>query len=180
VAPYEISLMAGTPDDGDPADNRARVDGEVLEREGDAAVYNGDMATAKSCFGQAIDAYLDDRDFDSAVKTCRKMIRVAPEVARARFTLTFLLIGMGELEEARRQLEQYADAVRAADAGGFAIPRLRLLAHATSDGDTRAVIQALIADFSGATDPPLEHTGEFDASTRWERVLDTVLRDAHH
>ena len=179
MSPYEIPLIDEEPDDDQPAANRARPDGEALEREGDAAVYDGEMATAKSCYGQAIDAYLDAGDFEAAVKTCRKVIRVSPEVARARFTLSFLLIGQGELEEARQQLLGYADAVRAADAGGFAIPRLRLLAHATSDGETRALIQSLIEDLSGTTAPVVEHTAEFDAATRWETVLDTVLRDTH-
>ena len=151
--------------------------GEEREREGDAAIYEGDIRGALANFGAAIDVYLDTRDFDAAIKTCRKLIRVAPEVARARFTLAFLLIGRGELEQARKELVWYADAVRGSEAADFAVPRLQLLAHATRDLPTRALIETLIADLGGTRVPAPEHTGSFDAMARWERVLDTVLRD---
>lgn len=152
-------------------------DGQQMEREGDAAVYDGDLHAAKARYGGAIDVFLEARDFEAAVKTCRKLIRVAPEVARARFTLSFLLIGQGRLEEARKELVHYADAVRATGAADFAVPRLQLLAHATRDVPTRVLIETLITDLGGARAPAQERSGTFDAMARWERVLDTVLRD---
>ena len=156
---------------------RTREEGERMEGEGDAAVYDGKLNAAKASYGGAIDVYLETRDFEAAVQTCRKLIRVAPDVARARFTLAFLLIGRGELEQARRELVWYADTVRRSDAADFAIPRLQLLAHATRDGDTRALIETLVADLGGTRSSTPEHAGGFDAMARWERVLDTVLRD---
>ena len=159
-------------------DRRTREDAEEMELEGDGAVYDGDLHGAKTGYGGAIDVYLETRDFDAALKTCRKLIRVAPDVARARFTLAFLLIGRGELEQARVELVGYADTVRGTDAADFAVPRLQLLAHATRDVTTRVLIETLIADLGGTLAAAPENAGSFDAMARWERVLDTVLRDA--
>lgn len=160
------------------SDLHTRSDAEQFDREADAAVYDGDLRGAKAKYGWAIDAYLDLEDFESAVKTCRKIIRLAPEVARARFTLAFLLIGQGQLDEARMELVRYADAVRATEVEDFAIPRLQLLAHATGEATTRSLIETLITDLGGTIVPRIELTGSFDAAARWARVLDTVLRDS--
>lgn len=158
-------------------DQRTRPDAEQLVREGDDAVYDGDLQDAKAKYGWAIDAYLELGDYEAAAQTCRKIIRVAPEVARARFTLAFLLIGQGQLFEARKHLVWYADAVRATEVADFALPRLQLLAHATSDAPTRDLILTLIADLGGTLAPSTERTSGFDGAARWERVLNTVLRD---
>ena len=48
-------------------------------------------------------------------------------MARARFTLAFLLIGRGELEQARKELVWYADTSGVGGAD-FAVPRMQLLA----------------------------------------------------
>jgi predicted Zn-dependent protease len=141
-------------------------------------VYDGDVGEAKARYGSAIEAYLEMRDYEAAVKTSRKLIRVAPDVARARFTLAFLLIGLGEVEEAKKQLLWYVDAVRAAGAADFAVPRLQLLAHATSDEGTRVLIETLILDLGGKLTRPVAPMRSFDGMARWERVLDTVLKDA--
>lgn len=159
---------------GDPP---LRVDGAQFEDEGDAAVYEGDMRSAKAKYGWAIDAYLDAGEFETAARTCRKLIRVAPDVARARFTLAFLLIGLAQPEEACRQLVSYAAVVRETDAAAFAIPRLQLLAHTTDDPPTRELIEALISELGGAVVPSAPRSSDFGAMARWERVLGTVLRD---
>lgn len=149
------------------------------EAEGDSLTYEGDLAGAKASFGVAIDRYVQARSFSDAVRTCRKVIRVAPDVARARFTLIFLLAGMGQPEQALAELPAYADAVRASDARGYAAAHLRLLEHATDDRSLTSAVSELAAELG--MDSPGVSAKAVDGSTakeRWEALLLGVLIDA--
>lgn len=150
------------------------------ERLGDTNAYEGDLSAAKAWFGEAIDSFLQARAFPDAVRTCRKVIRVAPDVVRARFTLVFLHMGDGKPDEARAELAGYAEAVRASGAGASAVPHLRLLGHAAGDPELRAAISSLVSEFDhadAARHQPSSALGEVDARARWERLLETVLQD---
>lgn len=144
--------------------------------EGDAYVYRGDITRAKESYGSAIDGYLQSRDFAAAIELCRKLIRLAPDVARARYTLAFLLIGRGELQEARSLVAEYGEVVQRADAANFAIPRLQLLSQTTEDELTRMLIDRVIVDLGGSTIPAVS-SRTLNTKKAWERLLNTVLRD---
>lgn len=158
-----------------------------FETAGDECVYRNSIEEAKVNYGGAIDALLEARAFHDAIRICLRLIRLSPEVVRTRYTLLFLLIGLGRYAEARAQLEAYVRVVIRSGTKSFAIPRLQLLAHVTEDAETTAFIEDILGDLGAerlgfgvhlasehlATDPP----GAADRVDRWERLLPIALRD---
>lgn len=163
----------------DPLD-RARA----FEAAADALVYRSEVEEAKINYGGAIDAFLEGRDFEEAIRICRKLIRLAPEVVRTRFTLLFLLVGRSRYEEARQALDEYVELVRRSGTRSYAVPRLQLLAHVTDDPDTSARIVASLERFGlGEAGEQVHATAadttasEEDRMHRWETLLPIALRD---
>lgn len=163
--------------------------GQQLEQRGDAEVYVGDLAYAKVRYGRAIDAYLEARYFEAAIRTCRKLIRLAPDVVRTHYTLAYLLIGDGDFAGAEEVLRDYHDAVAATSTHGYAVPRLRLLAHVTGEPALRARISRILRDLAQAPEPgqpapPPEPepdpqpVPDAELQARWERLLPVALRDS--
>lgn len=159
--------------------------GREMESRGDAEVYAGDLESAKRRYGLAIDHYVEQRDYNSAIRTCRKLIRLAPDVVRTLYTLAYLLVGEGRFEEAEEALNVYATAVEDSGAESYARSLLTLLAYVTDDLRVRhrvgeiltaigplgeavgwAADEAIASDSAPAT-PPHE---------RWEQLLPIALR----
>lgn len=151
----------------------------TLEQEGDASVYEGDLANAKSRYGVAIDEALRQRDYSAALRISEKLIRVAPDVVRARATRAFLVVG---LDPARAVLAvgQYAMVLERQSHRQYAVRTMLLLSRAT---DNRAVHEIIIASLrrmgahqearlvASTVVPP------FDAE-RWEMLLALALLDS--
>lgn len=158
-----------------------------FEEAGDESVYESAIEEAKVNYGWAIDTFLEARAFEEAIRICRKLIRLSPDVVRTRYTLLFLLVGLGRYEEARVALEDYVRIVQASGTRSFAIPRLQLLAHVTQDAETISRIEAILQDLGaeqlGYTPPPAreyltaEPTSEAERAERWETLLPIALRD---
>lgn len=166
---------------GEPPLPRARD----FEAAGDACVYESRMEEAKVSYGWAIDSFLEARSFDEAIRICRKLIRISPDVVRTRYTLLFLLIGQGRYGEAVPALEDYLRVVQETGTRSFAIPRLHLLAHVTDDPATSARIEEILSDLGaqqlGYTILHREEIpgagSEADRAERWETLLPIALRD---
>lgn len=154
--------------------------GRDFEKEADSLVYEGAWEEAKRPYGWAIDAYLDVGLYEEAIRTCRKLIRVAPDVVRTRYTLAFLLTGRGRHGEAHRALTDYASAITDHQLRSYAVPRLQLLAQATDDSETLALLGKMLQDL-GAEIVPQTPSGSdisgLDANTRWERLLYYAVRE---
>lgn len=157
----------------------------ALEAAADARVYESDVEAAKVNYGWAIDTYLEQRAFDEAIRICRKLIRLAPDVVRTRYTLLFLLVGLGRYDEARPALEEYVELVRRSGTRSYAVPRLQLLAHVTDDRETSDRIVATLHRFGvgeAGEHVPARATsdtspGEKERLQRWETLLPIALRD---
>lgn len=125
-----------------------------LEDSGDDDVYRGEIRDAKSEYGQAIDAYVELGDAEGGIRTCRKLIRLAPDVVRTRYTLLCLLSAQRRTEEAKTTLADYLRAVKETGTGTYAVPRLVLLGAVVEDASLResigAALQALGAEEDGA------------------------------
>lgn len=143
------------------------------EHGGEALVY----------FGRAIDGYLESGYFDAAAALCRRVIRLHPEVVRARCTLAFLSIGHRNLGDAIQEITEYTMAAKRSRTELYAIPRLRLMAQATRDANVLRCISLALGDLGdaegkeqvqgrmhGAPAESLEDAGE-----RWERLLAVAL-----
>lgn len=143
---------------------------------------------AAPLYGVAIDALLEAEAYEEATRVARKVLRVAPQTVRVRFTLAFLLVGTGDLTEAKEVVTDYATVVRATGTEGFAIPRLILLAHASDDSPFRELVVRVLS-FLGATDSQIRActttTSSSEASlspgveskARWHRLLQIAVRD---
>lgn len=168
--------------DLNPVD-RARA----CEAAGDACVYESAIEEAKVNYGWAIDAFLEGRAFEEAIRICRKLIRLSPDVVRTRYTLLFLLVGLGRHEEARAALGEYVKVVRASGTRTFAVPRLQLLAHVTEDPETTDMIESILTELGAeqlgytvhhARDyPASEPANDAERVERWETLLPIALRD---
>ena len=165
---------------GTPSERAGR-----FEAAGDASVYEDRIEEAKVHYGTAIDAYLDIEAFEEAIRICRKLIRLAPDVVRTRFTLLFLLVGVGCAEEARAALNEYVELVKKTNTQQFAIPRLQLLAHATRDAEIIDRIEEALATFEGSS-TALPTSGaslvrearrDWELSERWQTLLPIALKD---
>lgn len=161
------------------------VRGEQFEFTADQEVYNGNLASAKQCYGDAIDAYLSEQRYDAAIRTCRKLIRLAPDVVRTHFTLAYLLVGQRRYEGAAEAVSEYEAAVRSSGAESYARPLLTLLAYVTEDEGVRARIRRILSSIGplGAEVTPAtfeatlcEVSGTASAiQERWERLLPIAL-----
>lgn len=173
-------MLSDVADSGPPSE-RARH----FESAGDASVYDDRIEEAKVHYGTAIDAYLDAEAFEEAIRICRKLIRIAPDVVRTRFTLLFLLVGVGCAEEARAALEEYVAVVQSTRTEQFAIPRLQLLAHVTRDAGIIHRIEEILTTFEGtpsalpASGAALAHESrsDWELSERWQTLLPIALKD---
>ena len=159
----------------------------AFEEAGDESVYESAIEEAKVNYGWAIDAFLEARAFEEAIRICRKLIRLSPDVVRTRFTLLFLLVGLARYEEALVALDDYVRVVQASGTRSFAVPRLQLLAHVTQDATTSARIETILAGLGaeqlGYSAPTtrehlaIEPTSEAERAERWETLLPIALRD---
>lgn len=137
---------------------------------------------ALACFGRAIDAYLEAGYFDAAAAMCRRLIRLHPEVVRARCTLAFLSIGRRHLGDAVQEITEYTMASKRTGTEELAVSRLRLMAQATSDASVRRRIASALAEMGDeeGRDAVLETPPAAEAQDdgkRWERLLAVALLD---
>ena len=123
-----------------------------LEDSGDDDVYRGEVHGAKEEYGRAIDAYLEMGDAEGGIRTCRKLIRLAPDVVRTRYTLLCLLSAQRRAAEAERTLHEYLDAVRQTGTSSYAVPRLVLLGAVVDDPQLRESIGAALLQLGAETD----------------------------
>jgi hypothetical protein len=150
----------------------------------------GDLGGAKVYSGRAIDAYLEAGLFGAAAAMCRKLIRLAPDVIRARATLAVLYLGKKLVEDSAFEVDLVEDYIRAARQEGdekLLIHRLRVMAHATAnqelrvliaqrllelgDGEVgRRILHRIYREINGLVDPP-----QLDPSEQWERLQRAAL-----
>lgn len=109
----------------------------LLNRAGDLYLAKGDRQRALRRYGDAIDAFLQSGEYDSAMAVCRKIIRVVPEVIRTRRTLAWLCLGKGFFEIAREHIDGYVTASVEAALEPLALQQLMLMAQFVDRDDFR-------------------------------------------
>jgi tetratricopeptide (TPR) repeat protein len=117
-----------------------------FNRAGDLLLATGDYSSALECYGRAVDALIDGDSVRGGMAICRKIIRVVPQVIRARCTLTWLVIGAGYAGDVLRHA---ADYVTHADLSGErrrALNQIRLMTSVAPDPAMRvALAECMIA-----------------------------------
>jgi hypothetical protein len=124
----------------------SREDALLSNRAADLALTAGDRDEALKYYGRSIDAYMALRQFDASTAVCRKLLRLVPDVVRARCTLSWLCLGKGHLDQARQHLELYVTAARRSGRQSMAKQQLRLMAQYARDGALRNYIAAQLRE----------------------------------
>jgi hypothetical protein len=166
-------------------DERARI----FNLAGDICFDGGARERALAYFGRAIDVHLAAEQIDAAVAVCRKIVRLTPEVVRARCTLAWMALGQGLIEEARLRIADYARAAASAGQEQTASRHLRLMTDVAVNQEVlQSLAEALleIGDDIGANrafGAAMGHrenvTGTtMDPAVRWSTVLRVVSGNA--
>ena len=130
-------------------DERARI----LNLAGDLCFDAGARERALAYYDVAIDTYLSVGLYASAVAVCQKIVRLTPEVIRARCTLAWLAIARGMLNESRDRIQDYADAASRLQDSRLAWGHLRMMAEVCESQEVlQSVADALLqlGDVRGA------------------------------
>jgi hypothetical protein len=114
----------------------------ALNQAGDACERAGEVALALEYYGQAIDANVKADRFTPAMALCRKVMRVAPNVVRARCTLAWLAIGNGFERDAITLLGEYVSAAQRARCGALAVAQLRRMSEVATGAELRLALEA--------------------------------------
>lgn len=109
----------------------------LLNQAADLALAAGDREEALRCYGESIDAHMALGRFDAATAICRKVLRLLPDVVRARCTLAWLCLGKGLLDVAREEIDGYVEAALRVGRGEMAAQHLRLMARYVVDAELR-------------------------------------------
>ncbi|MEX1182708.1 MAG: hypothetical protein WEF86_05700 [Gemmatimonadota bacterium] len=111
-----------------------------LNKAGDLLLQSGDLAGALDLYGRAVDSMVEADRYEAATGLCRKIIRTAPGVVRARCTLAWLAIGAGFTGELESRLAQYIAAAEVSGMEEFARREVRRMSvHAVLD-DVRVLL----------------------------------------
>ena len=117
-------------------DERARI----FNLAGDMCFDAGARERALGYYGRAIDVLLEANQIEAAVSVCRKIVRLTPEVVRARCTLAWMALGQGLIQEARQRIADYA---RSASNAGQAQAASRHLRWMTGIAANQEILKSL-------------------------------------
>src|SRR5437764_2623707 len=81
-------------------DQRARI----LNLAGDLCFDAAQRERALDYYGRAIDIHIAHQEYSAAVAIAQKIIRLTPEVVRARCTLAWMAIARGMVHEAQNRV----------------------------------------------------------------------------
>jgi tetratricopeptide (TPR) repeat protein len=117
-------------------EQRARL----MNMAGDLCIEAGQRGRALLYLDACIDLYITARRFAAASAVCEKLLRLNPDVVRARCTLAWLALARGLDDEAYRNVEEYGDAAVRLELPGIALQQLRAMAEET---DSEQVLEAV-------------------------------------
>jgi tetratricopeptide (TPR) repeat protein len=117
-------------------DQRARL----MNMAGDLCMEAGQRERALLYFDACIDLYLLAGRFAASAGICDKLVRLNPEVVRARCTLAWLAIARGLDDEAQRRVEEYGEAALRLERPTIAQQQLRAMAE---EVDSEQVLEAI-------------------------------------
>ena len=111
-----------------------------LNQAGDLLLTIGDVHGAMQMYGRAVDALVEADRFEAGMALCKKIIRTAPKVVRARCTLAWLAIGAGFTAEAAARVGDYVTAAELAGREALAQLHVRRMGDVTELHDLRILL----------------------------------------
>jgi hypothetical protein len=163
-------------------EERARI----LSLAGDLCFDAGQRQRALHYFDRAIDTYLSAGQYANGVAVCQKVVRLTPEVIRARCTLAWMAIARGMLEEARDRIRDYAQAATRLQDARLAWGHLRMMAEVCADQEVQETLADALAHLGDHRGAELVNEaargGELrqrrlpeEEDERWNVVMERVL-----
>jgi hypothetical protein len=139
---------------------------------GDLCFQAGHRERALLYFDGCIDLYLCLSRFAASAAICEKLVRLNPQVVRARCTLAWLAIARGLDDEARRRVEEYGEAALRLERPTVAQRQLRAMAEEIDNEDVlEAIAHALLRLGDAASADRV--AGMIHSPTRRRRAYDT-------
>ena len=161
-------------------DEQARI----LNLAGDLCFDAGHRERALQYYDRSIDTYLSAGLYAAAVAVCQKVVRLTPEVIRARCTLAWMAIARGMLDEARERIRDYAEAATRMSDARLAWGHLRMMAEVCESQEVlETVAEALLrlgdvrgADrvYGAAYGSPFDRKLPEEPTQRWSVVMDRI------
>jgi hypothetical protein len=111
-----------------------------LNQAGDACIAAGEYERGLQYLGRAIDAHVKADRFTAAMALCKKVLRLNPEVVRARCTLAWLSIGNGFEGDACTWVDGYVGAAERAGREHLAVSQLRRMGEVAAGEELRVVV----------------------------------------
>lgn len=115
-----------------------------LNQAGDLCLDAGRTRDALEYYGRTVDAHLAADRFEAAASVCRKMLRAAPDVVRARCTLTWLALANGLEQDARSEAEEYLAAAERAGAEVVALLQVRRMVNVAETVELRLYLAEVL------------------------------------
>jgi tetratricopeptide (TPR) repeat protein len=170
------------------ADIAPELRARLMNQAGDLCFAAGQRERALLWFDASIDLYLSLGRFAASAAICEKLVRLTPQVIRARCTLAWLAIARGLDDEATQRVEEYGHASLRLERPTVAQRQLRAMAEET-DSETvlEAIGQALLrlgdavsADrvFAMVESPSSRRAGKYASSEERDRAVIARLTTA--
>jgi hypothetical protein len=112
----------------------------LFNRAGDLLLAGNEVAAALELYGRAVDSFVEADRFEAGMALCRKIIRTAPGVVRARCTLTWLVIGIGYTAEAEERVRDYVRSAERSGREAIARQQLRTMSRVASEHELRLTL----------------------------------------
>jgi tetratricopeptide (TPR) repeat protein len=158
-------------------DQKARI----LNLAGDLCFDSGERERALGFYGRAIDLHVTHEQYSAAVAICQKIVRLTPEVVRARCTLAWMAIARGMIQEAQARIAEYKEAAESRGQTRAARAHLLMMAEVIDDRDLLVTIAESLIELGDAQNADrvygaafgcnFEHRMPGDAQERWQTVL---------
>lgn len=164
-------------------DQKARI----LNLAGDLCFDAHERERALDYYGRAIDIHVSHHEYSAAVSICQKIVRLTPEVVRARCTLAWMAIARGLVTEAQHRVAEYKSAAESAGQGRLARAHLLMMAEVIDDRDLLVTIAESLIELGDAQNADrvygaafgcsYEHRMPGDADERWRTVLRRITSE---
>jgi hypothetical protein len=158
-------------------DQRARI----LNLAGDLCFDAGERERSIGYYGRAIDIHITHQEYSAAVAICQKIVRLTPEVVRARCTLAWMAIARGLIQEAQTRIADYKAAAENQGQARLARAHLLMMAEVIENRDLLLTIAESLIELGDAENADrvygaafgcaYEHRMSGDTEQRWRTVI---------
>ncbi len=158
-------------------DQKARI----LNLAGDLCFDAGEREQALGFYGRSIDLHIAHKQYNAAVAILQKIVRLTPEVVRARCTLAWMAVARGMIEEAQERIAEYRNAAESKGQTRMARAHLLMMAEVIENKDLLLTIAESLIELGDAENADrvygaafgcsFEHRMPGDSEERWKTVM---------